>query len=148
DHQLYNEVAVNTPLSEFAAYPEGDRVFYVGEPTDSEFRKVYGWTGNAFLRVYTAGYSSTGQLTGPSLADESLNGSGYHVGPVSRAPSGALYVTRTYVGREGSLSRERGTRYRTNTLELYIYQEGDDGWVAEPFPYNNVREYSVGHATL
>src|SRR5690606_8091948 len=146
DHRLYNEAAVNTSLSEFAAYPDGNRVFYAGEPTGKG--NEYGWTGNASLRVYTATYSAAGRLDGPSLADENLNNSGYHIGPVSRAPSGELYVTRTYTGRDGDLSREQGKRYRTHVLELYIYREGPDGWSAEPFAYNNVQEYSVGHATV
>lgn len=146
DHRLYNEAAVNTPLSEFAAYPDGDRVFYAGEPTGNG--NEYGWTGNAFLRVYTAAYSADGRLDKPSLAGDGLNNSGFHIGPVSRAPSGELYVTRTYAGRDGDLSREEGKRYRTHVLELYIYREGPDGWSAEPFAYNNVREYSVGHATV
>ncbi|MEC3881154.1 OmpA family protein [Parapedobacter sp. 10938] len=146
DHKLYNEAAVNTSLSEFSAYPEGNRVFYAGEPAGNA--KEYGWTGNAFLRVYTAAYAADGKLDGPALAGDDLNNADYHIGPVSRAPSGELFVTRTHSGREGDVSREQGKRYRTNTLELYMYNEGPDGWTAEPFAYNNVREYSVGHATV
>src|SRR5690606_12191928 len=96
----------------------------------------------------TAAYAADGKLDGPALAGDDMNNADYHIGPVSRAPSGELIVTRTHSSREGDVSREQGKRYRTNTLELYMYNEGPDGWTAEPFAYNNVREYSVGHATV
>src|SRR5690606_8746871 len=53
-HNLRNE-GINTSLSEFAVFPVGDKVYYAGEP-DAHMQGVgtYGWTGNSFLRVYTA----------------------------------------------------------------------------------------------
>src|SRR5690606_38389977 len=33
-------------------------------------------------------------------------------------------------------------------LELYIYRKADGAWEAEPFAYNDVKAYSVGHAAL
>ncbi len=147
-HRILNEETVNTPRSEFSVFPMGDRVYYAGEPGDDAFKNVYGWTGNAFLRIYTSGYGSSSRLSSPAFADAGLNDATYHVGPVSVSPTGEYYVTRTHVGREGQVVRENGRRYRTNTLELFIYKEGSNGWVAEPFAYNHVKEYSVGHATL
>src|SRR5690606_31970771 len=58
-----------------------------------------------------------------------------------------LYVTRTYPGKAGNVTREERRKYLTNKLELYIYTLGDGGgWKATPFAHNNVGEYSVGHA--
>src|SRR3546814_16543245 len=61
-----------------------------------------------------------------------------------------LYVTRNYPGKEGAVSKESRTRYHTNKLELYSYaKDATTGeWNAQPFAYNNVKEYSVGHAAL
>lgn len=148
-HRLRNEATVNTTNSEFAAFPWGDNVYYVGEPDDEMFKHTYGWTGNAFLRVYTAPLSAAGTLGSPSFAEATLNDVKYHVGPVIAGKDGnTLYVTRTHVGKDGGVQREAGHKYRTNALELYRYQKVDGAWVAEPFAYNNVKEYSIGHAAL
>jgi len=148
-HKLRNEAAVNTSNSEFSAFPIGDRVYYAGEPANESAKNRYGWTGNAFLRVYTAPLSQEGSLLEPTLANEALNTGEYHVGPVvSEADGNTLYVTRTYPGKDGEREKAAGLKYRTQTLELYIYHREGDGWTAEPFAYNNVKEYSVGHAAL
>jgi len=149
-HRLRNE-GVNTSLSEFSVFPVGDKVYYAGEP-DGQMRGVgtYGWTGNSFLRVYTADRGADNGLSNAVIAVEEINNTPYHIGPVTADAAGTtLYVTRTYPGKQGEVSRENRRRYRTNKLELYIYTKGDDGgWQPEPFAYNNVQEYSVGHAAL
>ncbi|WP_090622535.1 OmpA family protein [Parapedobacter indicus] len=149
-HRLRNE-GVNTSLSEFSVFPAGDKVYYAGEP-DGHMRGAgtYGWTGNSFLRVYTADRGADNGLSNAVIADEGINNVPYHIGPVAADAAGTtLYVTRTYPGKEGSVTREERRKYRTHKLELYIYTQGDGGsWKATPFPYNKVEEYSVGHAAL
>lgn len=148
-HRLQNEAAVNTVNSEFSAFPVGDQVYYAGEPNDESSGDTYGWTGNAFLRVYTAPLSSEGALGTPSFADADINGSKYHTGPVVAGENdNTLYVTRTYTGKEGEQQKVAGHNYRTQVLELYIYHKENGKWVSEPFAYNNVKEYSVGHAAV
>src|SRR5690606_33622597 len=117
-HRLRNEAGVNTSLSEFSAFPAGGDVYYAGEP-DGAMRGMdrYGWTGNSFLRVYTAGRAGNNGLSDPVIATEDINNGAYHVGPVAAAPSGdTLYVTRTYAGKGGERSKEGHRRYRTNRL--------------------------------
>ncbi len=147
-HRLHNESEVNTARSEFFVFPLGkDQVYYTGEPEAS--KNTYGWTGNAFLRIYTAQLSSGGTLETPSLGDESLNNGEYHIGPVVAERDGnTLYVTRTYPGKDGEQQKVAGHRYRTHKLELYCYRKENGKWVAEPFAHNNVKQYSVGHAAL
>ncbi len=149
-HKLRNE-SINTSLSEFSVFTMDDKVYYAGEP-DGFMRGVdtYGWTGNSFLRVYTADRHSDNTLTNPVIAAESINGEKFHVGPLAADASGnTLFVTRTYVGNDGERTREEQRKYHTHRLELYIYTKNDDGtWSAEPFAHNNVQEYSLGHATL
>lgn len=148
-HKLRNEGTVNTSLSEFSVFPVGDNVYYTGEP-DGHMRGVgtYGWTGNSFLRVYTADRAADNGLSNPVMGVEGINDAPYHIGPVAADGSGTtLYVTRTYTGKDGNVTREDRRRYRTNKLELYSYRQSEDGeWQSEPFAYNNVEEYSVGHA--
>ncbi|PPL04350.1 OmpA family protein [Parapedobacter indicus] len=149
-HRLRNE-GVNTSLSEFSVFPVGDKAYYAGEP-DGQMRGVgtYGWTGNSFLRVYTADRGADNGLSDAVIAVEDINNTPYHMGPVAASADGTtLYVTRTYPGKKGAVTREERQKYRTHKLELYIYTQGEGGsWKATPFPYNNVEEYSVGHAAL
>ena len=148
-HRLRNETEVNTANSEFSVFPLGEQVYYTGEPADGLSKNTYGWTGNAFLRVYTAQLSSAGMLGVPSLVETDVNDAKYHVGPVvAEADGNTLYVTRTYVGKDGIQQREERRRYATHTLELHIYRQNNGIWETEPFPYNNAKEYSVGHAAL
>ncbi|PPL01077.1 OmpA family protein [Parapedobacter indicus] len=149
-HQLRNE-GINTSLSEFSVFPIGDHVYYTGEP-DGYMQGAgrYGWTGHSFLRVYTADRQADNTLTNSVLAIESLNNAPYHVGPVAANATGdTLYVTRTYPGKDGSITKEAGGKYRTQKLEVYVYTRLPDGtWSVEPFVYNNVSEYSIGHVAL
>src|SRR5690606_6242269 len=149
-HRLRNE-GINTSLSEFSVFPVGDKVYYAGEP-DEHMRGMekYGWTGNPFLRVYTADRGADNGLSNAVIAVEGITSTPFHMGPVAADATGdTLYVTRTYPGKSGSVSREDRRKYRTNKLELYVYTvDGNGSWQSEPFAYNNVEEYSVGHAAL
>ncbi|GGG74302.1 cell envelope biogenesis protein OmpA [Parapedobacter pyrenivorans] len=146
-HKLRNE-GVNTSLSEFSAFPVGGKVYYAGEPQGNA--DTYGWTGNAFLRVYTADRNADNILSDAALASDDINSGKFHVGPVATDATGnTLFVTRTYVGNDGERTKEGQRKYRTRNLELFIYTKSNDGtWSAEPFAYNRVEEYSVGHAAL
>lgn len=149
-HKLRNE-SVNTPLSEFSVFPMGGKVYYAGE-SDGLMQGIgaYGWTGNSFLRVYTANRHAANGLTNPVIATENINNGKFHVGPLTADATGNnLFVTRTYVGNDGERAKEGGRKYHTHRLELYIYTKSDDGtWSAEPFAHNKVQQYSLGHATL
>ncbi|MGK6352490.1 OmpA family protein [Parapedobacter sp. DT-150] len=146
-HQLRNEHGVNTARSEFSVSPQGETVYYTGEPEALAGQGAYGWTGNAFLRVYTARRGGDNGLSAGLLAGDSINGGVYHTGPVAVADAGqTLYVTRTYPGRDGQRTKEDGQRFSTNKLELYIYQQRDGQWEITPFLHNNKDAYSVGHA--
>lgn len=149
-HKLRNE-GINTSLGEFSVFPMGDKVYYTREP-DGYMRGVgtYGWTGNSFLRIYTADRADDNTLTDPVVGVEEINNAPYHLGPVAADATGnTLFVTRTHAGREGERSREGKMKYLTHNLELYCYTRNNDGsWSAVPFAHNNVQKYSLGHATL
>ncbi len=149
-HKLRNE-GVNTSLSEFSAFPINGKVYYAGEPDGAmQGMDTYGWTGNSFLRVYTTDRAGNNGLSNPVIATDALNNGAYHVGPVAADATGnTLFVTRTYVGKDGERTRDGRRKYRTNKLELFIYtKDGDGDWSSESFVHNNVQEYSVGHAAL
>lgn len=149
-HKLKNEAEINTQNSEFAAFPQGTTVYYAGEPATGLMDKTYGWTGNSFLKIYTAERGSENELSKPAFAGNTLNTESFHMGPVTGNKAGdVLFITRTYPGKKGELSRENKRSYKTNTLELFIQKKVNGEWQqAEAFPYNKVQEYSVGHAAL
>lgn len=148
-HTLKNEDGINTEYAEFSAFPVNGKVYYTGEPYLSLEKNKYGWTGNSYLRVYTAN-DQGGSLGNPSVSTAFFNEENYHVGPVSSDPSGkTLYITRTYPGKQVEIEKDGNRKYKVNKLELYIYTEDVNGnWNGVPFAYNNVKEYSVGHAAL
>ena len=150
-HHLQNQTAVNTERSEFAVHASDGSVFYTGEPEVAGNSDKHGWTGNAFLRIFSAERATDNSLSSPQFAADMHNDARYHIGPITMDADGqTLYVTRTYPGKEGAVSKERHTKYHTNKLELYRYtKDASTGeWNAEPFAYNNVKAYSVGHAAL
>ena len=149
-HALRNEQTINTEYAEFSAFPVGEQVMYVGEPDPlMQGQQRYGRTGNAFLRVYRADKAADNGLSNPVMAEEAINNGAYHVGPVASPDGGkTLYVTRTYPGKEGEYTKVGGVRMRTSRLELYILTEADGGWQSEPFAYNDVESFSVGHAAF
>jgi outer membrane protein OmpA-like peptidoglycan-associated protein/tetratricopeptide (TPR) repeat protein len=149
-HKLKNEAAVNTEYAEFSAFPVADQVYYTAEPDPKLLSKTYGWTGNSFLRVFTANRTTDNALSASAIADKNINAETYHVGPVASNKAGdVLYITRTYPGKDAELTKEAKRTYRTNNLELFIQKKINGTWQKpEPFAYNKVKEYSVGHASL
>lgn len=77
------------------------------------------------------------------------NEENYHIGPImSNQKGNVLYVTRTYPGPSGEISKENKMKFRTNNLELYVYTENNGKYEVVPFPYNDIKKHSVGHAAL
>lgn len=144
--ELNNVAKINTPLSEFGAFVVDDMVYYTGESSSKSRR--YSWTGNSFLQIFSAAISDS--LRSPKLFKPFNKESKYHIGPVSSNASGdVFFVTRTFVGKKGDLSKIGKKKYRTNRLELIVYSLDSEGkWTSTPFPYNSFKEYSLGHATL
>ena len=148
-HKLRNESAVNTAFAEFGVFPIGNKIYYVAEPDNGLLKQKDGRTGNPFLRIYTADRNSDQTLTAKLIDKSGFNNVAYHVGPIiSNKKGNVLYITRTYPGKAGEQSKEQQLNLRTKNLELYLYTANNDEYSASPFPYNNVKQYSVGHAAL
>ncbi|MDD2799675.1 MAG: OmpA family protein [Bacteroidales bacterium] len=149
-HKIRNESGVNTENSEFSVFPMGDKVYYAGEPLNIASDKKYGWTGKSFLRIYTANRSEKNTLTDPSLLGSDVNSESYHIGPITgNKTADTFFITRTYPGKNGVVKKDDRGTYTTNNMELYIQSTEDGKWQKPvPFVYNNVKQYSVGHAAL
>lgn len=149
-HKIINEALVNTGFSEFSAFPVGsNKIFYTAEQDSTASGKVDGRRGKPYLRIFTASSDATPSLSLPLMDQSVYNKGNYHVGPVISNKAGdMLFITRTYGGRKGEVNKENSLKYITHNLELLIYTSNNGNWVATPFPYNKVKEYSVGHAAL
>ncbi|WP_158622519.1 OmpA family protein [Pedobacter sp. KBW06] len=148
-HKIKNEVQVNTAFADFGVFPMDNKIYYTAEPEQSLLRQKDGRTGNPFLRIYTADRSTGNSLSSKLINKSVYNDENYHVGPIICNQKGNVwYVTRTYPGRSGEISKENKTKFRTNNLELYIYTANNSKYEVAPFLYNDVKNYSVGHAAL
>ena len=144
---IRNEKEINTPRSEFSIVSTPNGVLYAAEPVSS--LDIAGMTGEAYLKVFSATRNDEGILSNASLSKEILNKSDYHIGPIFADKTGeTLYVTRTHESNTTENFKMKGDRWYKHNLELVIYKKNGDSWTEEYFPYNNVKEYSVGHAAL
>ncbi|WP_164110568.1 MULTISPECIES: OmpA family protein [Sphingobacterium] len=147
-HQIKNEQTVNTALAEFGLTPTANGALYAAEP-NSLLKEKSGMTGQAYLKVYSAERRMDGSLNYPNLMTEAFNNSTYHVGPVAvNLANDMLFLTRTYAGKDAQKYKENAQRWKKQNLELSIYKKNGDAWVEGNFPFNNVKEYSLGHAVL
>lgn len=147
-HQIKNEQDINTALAEFGLIPTANGALYATEP-NSLLQERSGMTGQPYLRVYSAERNLDGSLQYPNLMTESFNNSVYHIGPVAtNLANDVLFVTRTYAGKDAQKYKANSQRWKKQNLELKIYRKNGEDWIEEDFPYNNVKEYSVGHAAL
>ncbi|MFD2557304.1 OmpA family protein [Sphingobacterium tabacisoli] len=135
---------VNTPLSEFGMIATPNKLYYAGETNDITVGKS-GMTGHSFLRLFSKDVNASGK--GTIVSDGNMNDAKYHVGPVASSGTGdKLYVTRTNPDKEVQKYRKGGQKWSRSTLELMIYEKVGNDWKETAFPFNNVKEYSLGHA--
>ncbi len=148
-YNLRNEQGINTAQAQFSLVPTSGGAIFAGEPTTELLGPKSGMTGQAYLRIYSATKHDDGTLSYPDIMTAPFNHSSYHVGPLATdSTEETLYVTRTYAGNAGEKIKSNGQYWRNQNLELKIYRKNGDSWTEEDFAYNNVKEYSVGHATL
>ncbi|NGM62990.1 OmpA family protein [Sphingobacterium sp. SGG-5] len=148
-YQIHNEETLNSANSEFSAFPTKRTVLYIGE-LDNRLIKKSGMTGRSYLRVLAAEPNTSGRWEKPAIMPGQFNQSSYHVGPVAtNAQEDVFYVTATYVGnKEAERFSKNGQKWKRQNLALKIYTKDGDSWKEEDFPYNDVKQYSLGHAAL
>lgn len=149
-HVIENVGSINTPMSEFGPYRIGEELFFTAEPNDSRRHKVYGRTGNAFLKVYKAPLVNGSTVVDSHPVSSHWNNQNFHVGPLSSNKEGnILFITRTYPGKKGERSSENEFTFYTQRLELIIASKTPEGdWEEAAFPYNDIKSFSTGHAAL
>jgi len=155
--ELINEKALNSTQSDWGATTYQGGVVFTSDRTNTGFeskesspflkfdgaktpdKKIYGWTGNGYLKLYIK----------PSPKDSLAlfpikTGTKYHVGSATFTADGnTMYFTMTPIPDDLEKVKNKPS---TVNVEIYSSTKGADGKWGEPvaFPYNNVNKYSVG----
>lgn len=122
--------------------------------------QVYGWTGRPYLQLFTAEQDVLGNWGNPMVLQDVVN-SEYHNATASADEDGkTLYFTRTYVVERKTAVNADPTSWvkapgseekkdHVNRLEIFTAEKQNGNWSnIQPFAYNKVEEYSVGHPAL
>ncbi|HEX8548401.1 MAG TPA: OmpA family protein [Cytophagaceae bacterium] len=149
---LLNTKTLNTTYSEFSPYIYKERYFFTSdrkiEGEEYSEKEHYGWTGNPYLRIFETTRDSNFQWLTAKALDPEIN-TEYHNGPISISPDGKhLFLTRT--NKAKNLKKVTGSKDKAvgfiNRLEIFYATWNGTKWTSlQPFPYNNIKDYSVGH---
>lgn len=154
---IRNEIKLNSPKSDWGAFPYGKEIAFAsdrGMAVDGQFvhrpflkfdgtnvpkSNLYGWTGNAYLRIYLAkdGIDSVSKF--PIDA-----GTIYHIGPASFTADGKeMYFALTKIPKKPVYADDK---IATVNIEIYASRKDASGkWTAPvAFKYNSPNAYSVG----
>jgi len=155
--ELINQKALNSLQSDWGAVNYQGGVVFTSDRSDARFetqeskpflrfdgtkepdKKVYGWTGNGYLKLYIKTSPADSLQLFPIKA-----GTRYHVGAASFTADGkTMYFTLTRISDELERLKKQPT---TVNVEIFSSTKAADGTWSKPvsFAYNNVNQYSVG----
>ncbi|MEI6766037.1 MAG: OmpA family protein [Bacteroidota bacterium] len=159
---VLNVAAVNSENSDFGLIPfnkgfilTSDRKIPGKNYGENE---ISGWTGKPYLKQYYFDADGNGEPGQDGQEIAALN-NGYHNGPGVFDPSeGRIYFTRTKMVKvtkkpvnsdPTSWYDHSKTKDFVNRLEIYTADYVNGKWQnVQPFAFNKVEEYSVGHPAL
>lgn len=155
--ELINQKALNSTQSDWGAVNYQGGVVFTSDRSNSGLasqesrpflrfdgskepdKKIYGWTGNGYLKLYIKPSPSDSLQLFPIKA-----GTRYHVGSASFTADGkTMYFTLTRIPNDLEKVKNKPS---TVNVEIYSSTKNADGVWGEPvsFAYNNVNNYSVG----
>ena len=151
--EVNNLSSVNGPQSDWGAVMYQNALVFASDrsnPNDGHYaktpflkfdgikfpdRKIYGWTGNAYLKLYVQQGADSIQVF-PVKAQTN-----YHIGAASFTTEGnTMYFTLTRIPEE--LVKDK---IATINVEIYSSRKSGEKWKEPiPFKYNNANAWSVG----
>ncbi len=149
-----NENGLNSSNSDFSPvkYLTGylfvsDRVFNPQQDKDNKKQKIYGWTGNPFLKIYQAEATadSISGIYNITMLPEEIN-SEYHNGPATVNKTGDTVIyTRVDVDKK----RKGKKQDQIFKKSIYYSTKVNGVWQKSvSFAYNNPTQFSVEHPAL
>ncbi|MDQ8006308.1 MAG: OmpA family protein [Pedobacter sp.] len=140
--QLENEIGFNSENSDFSPARFGSNIILISDrwQKNKKGEEIYGWTGNPYLKIYSASASSK-QV---DILKGTIN-KGFHSGPLAVYPSlDTVIFTRAVMSANKKMKiGDTGKQYL-----LVAVKKGDE-WVAkEKLPFNEEGLFSVQHPAL
>ncbi len=137
-----SEIGLNSENSDFSPAKFGSKILFISDrwQKNKKGQEVYGWTGNPYLKIYSATPSSK-QV---DILKGSIN-KGFHSGPVAVYPSlDTLIFTRSVLAsnKKAKLG-EIGKQYL-----LIAVKKGDEWIEKDKLPFNSGGAFSVQHPAL
>lgn len=143
DQEIENFGVMNSKFSDFGATNYRGQLVFSSDRNMNDNAAVYGWTGNAYLSLFTL---NAGKIERFPLTWYNAE---HHVGPVSfseRSNEVFFSVTRALTSSE----RRKASKMATVNVEVFYNDLSANDWGhnAKPFKYNNITEWSVGDPFL
>ena len=144
-----NQSGQNTEFSEFSPTLYDKGFTFVSDRLNADDAgtidngKVYGWTGNGYLKIYEVDTSNANELMIKKLP-ESIN-SKFHNGPATfSSDMNWVYFSRTDINEA-----TKGKKLRVGQKYIYYSEKKNGVWSeAELLPFNKSEKFNVQHPTL
>ncbi len=156
--EVANVAELNTEYADFGLIPYKDTYIFTSDRKQTKLlshNDTYGWTGNAYLKLYEAKTTKSGTSIEAitALNDKFHNGPGQF-----DSVHQEFFFTRTKMVRVTKkntnndptswIEKIESADYE-NRLEIYIAKNIGGKWTSiESFQYNKPEKYSVGHPTI
>jgi outer membrane protein OmpA-like peptidoglycan-associated protein/tetratricopeptide (TPR) repeat protein len=150
-----NEEKFNSRYSDWGLNFSGTKdITFASDRLDSDdpkAKEVYNRNGNGYLKLYQVNNDQVTLL--PVNSDPTFK-DGYHIGPMAlNKTADTAYITISTTVKKSELPVEKAKntaqKLYTRRLQLIVATKVNGVWKDfKSFPYNNVKQYSVGHAAL
>ncbi|RAU84448.1 OmpA family protein [Pontibacter arcticus] len=144
--------------SDFGPMPFNKGIIFTsdrGAEKADKKQKVYGWTGRPYLQLFTAEQDVQGNWSSPVAMQDIVNADFHNT--TASTNNDKLYFTRTnMVLKRGPINADptswvnkKEVNEYVNRLEIYTAEKNGTEWSnIQPFAYNKVEAYSVGHPAI
>lgn len=159
DVTMINQEGFNSEYSDFSPIPYKKGFIFTSDRQflktiynkKNKSKKIYGWTGNPFLKLYQA-ENQNDTLDGDlklTLMPIEINDQ-YHAGPATLTADGKLmYFTKSGIVNDPSVDANKIKDLVMKKAIYYSIRLGNGAWSpAVSFPYNSPYKYSIQHPAL
>jgi tetratricopeptide (TPR) repeat protein len=155
-YKVSNDSIFNTGYSDWGLNYEGKTGFIFTSDRKADDNQVDDRTGNNWFKLYEADVAGN-EIKELYMTDETSHvfTDSYHIGPIAlNRMADTAYITITTGVSKKQLPIDKKDNKSTQNLytrrlQLVIASKKNEQWtVFGSFPYNNVREYSLGDAAL
>jgi outer membrane protein OmpA-like peptidoglycan-associated protein/tetratricopeptide (TPR) repeat protein len=156
--KIVNESGFNTEYSDFSPIPYEKGFIFVSDREflrpiknkDNKSKKIYGWTGNPYLKLYQA-ENQNDTLDGNlklTVMPEEINDQ-YHSGPATLTADGrVMYFTKAGIVNDPDVNTRKIKGLVMKKAIYYSVKQNGVWTQAVSFPYNKPYEYSIEHPAL